>query len=83
MLMKVFVKRPLHRSALSCCRLHVRMCFCLQKLLQHMEERIISCLAHRCSVSVLRDIRDAQKYMIGTNGVSWVNVLGLFTNPQQ
>ncbi|KAM7399964.1 hypothetical protein PAMA_004585 [Pampus argenteus] len=34
------------------------------KLLQHVEERIIGCLAHRCSVSILRDIRDAQRHMI-------------------
>ncbi|XP_070700900.1 mitofusin-1 [Pempheris klunzingeri] len=34
------------------------------KLLQHVEERLIGCLAHRCSVSVLRDIRDAQRLMI-------------------
>ncbi|XP_068196646.1 mitofusin-1 isoform X2 [Antennarius striatus] len=34
------------------------------KLLQHVEERIVSGLAHRCSVAVLRDIRDAQKHMI-------------------
>ncbi|XP_042284168.1 mitofusin-1 isoform X2 [Thunnus maccoyii] len=34
------------------------------KLLQHVEERIIGCLAHRCSISVLRDIRDAQRHMI-------------------
>uniref|UniRef100_A0A671TY01 Dynamin-type G domain-containing protein n=1 Tax=Sparus aurata TaxID=8175 RepID=A0A671TY01_SPAAU len=36
------------------------------KLLQHVEERMVGCLAHRCSVSVLRDIRDAQSHMIGT-----------------
>ncbi|XP_068196652.1 mitofusin-1 isoform X7 [Antennarius striatus] len=35
-----------------------------KKLLQHVEERIVSGLAHRCSVAVLRDIRDAQKHMI-------------------
>uniref|UniRef100_A0A8P4G4W0 Dynamin-type G domain-containing protein n=1 Tax=Dicentrarchus labrax TaxID=13489 RepID=A0A8P4G4W0_DICLA len=34
------------------------------KLLQHVEERMVGCLAHRCSVSVLRDIRDAQRHMI-------------------
>ncbi|KAM8727525.1 mitofusin-1 isoform 2-T2 [Acanthopagrus schlegelii] len=34
------------------------------KLLQHVEERMVGCLAHRCSVSVLRDIRDAQSHMI-------------------
>ncbi|XP_053186522.1 mitofusin-1 isoform X1 [Scomber japonicus] len=33
------------------------------KLLQHVEERIIGCLAHRCSVSILRDIKDAQRHM--------------------
>uniref|UniRef100_A0A8C4GIM0 Dynamin-type G domain-containing protein n=1 Tax=Dicentrarchus labrax TaxID=13489 RepID=A0A8C4GIM0_DICLA len=33
-------------------------------LLQHVEERMVGCLAHRCSVSVLRDIRDAQRHMI-------------------
>ncbi|GAA6232803.1 mitofusin-1-like isoform X1 [Lates japonicus] len=34
------------------------------KLLQHMEERLVGCLAHRCSVSILRDITDAQRHMI-------------------
>ncbi|XP_076600907.1 mitofusin-1 isoform X2 [Chaetodon auriga] len=34
------------------------------KLLQHVDERLVGCLAHRCSVSVLRDIRDAQRHMI-------------------
>ncbi|XP_062285559.1 mitofusin-1 isoform X3 [Scomber scombrus] len=34
------------------------------KLLQHVEERIIGCLAHRCSISILRDIKDAQRHMI-------------------
>ncbi|XP_059200480.1 mitofusin-1-like [Centropristis striata] len=34
------------------------------KLLQHVEERLIGGLAHRCSVSVLRDVRDAQRHMI-------------------
>lgn len=38
----------------------------LQRLLQHVEERLVGCLAHRCSVGVLRDIRDAQRHMIGT-----------------
>uniref|UniRef100_A0A8C4DZ17 Dynamin-type G domain-containing protein n=1 Tax=Dicentrarchus labrax TaxID=13489 RepID=A0A8C4DZ17_DICLA len=38
--------------------------FSVQKLLQHVEERMVGCLAHRCSVSVLRDIRDAQRHMI-------------------
>ncbi|XP_070830304.1 mitofusin-1 isoform X2 [Chaetodon trifascialis] len=33
-------------------------------LLQHVDERLVGCLAHRCSVSVLRDIRDAQRHMI-------------------
>ncbi|XP_027145478.1 mitofusin-1 isoform X6 [Larimichthys crocea] len=32
------------------------------KLLQHVEERMVGCLSHRCSVSVL--IRDAQRHMI-------------------
>ncbi|XP_054483406.1 mitofusin-1 isoform X2 [Anoplopoma fimbria] len=36
----------------------------LQKLLQHVEERLVGCLSHRCSVSVLRDVRDAQTQMI-------------------
>ncbi|XP_050926179.1 mitofusin-1 [Lates calcarifer] len=34
------------------------------KLLQHMEERLVGCLAHRCSVSILRDITDTQRHMI-------------------
>ncbi|KAM4729013.1 mitofusin-1 isoform 3-T3 [Anableps anableps] len=34
------------------------------KLVQHVEERLVGCLAHRCSVGVLRDIRDAQRHMI-------------------
>ncbi|XP_041805343.1 mitofusin-1 [Chelmon rostratus] len=34
------------------------------RLLQHVEERLVGCLAHRCSVGVLRDIRDAQRHMI-------------------
>ncbi|XP_044075497.1 mitofusin-1 isoform X2 [Siniperca chuatsi] len=34
------------------------------KLLQHVDERMVGSLAHRCSVSVLRDIRDAQRHMI-------------------
>ncbi|XP_039878116.1 mitofusin-1 isoform X2 [Simochromis diagramma] len=34
------------------------------KLLQHVEERLIGGLHHRCSVGVLRDIRDAQSHMI-------------------
>lgn len=34
------------------------------KLLQHVEERLIGGLGHRCSVGVLRDIRDAQSHMI-------------------
>ncbi|XP_067331218.1 mitofusin-1 isoform X2 [Channa argus] len=34
------------------------------KLMQHVEERMVNCLAHRCSVSILRDIRDAQRHMI-------------------
>ncbi|KAM4729012.1 mitofusin-1 isoform 2-T2 [Anableps anableps] len=33
-------------------------------LVQHVEERLVGCLAHRCSVGVLRDIRDAQRHMI-------------------
>ncbi|XP_053294505.1 mitofusin-1 [Pleuronectes platessa] len=33
------------------------------KLLQHVEERLVGCLSHRCSPSVLRDIRDAQRHM--------------------
>uniref|UniRef100_A0A3Q1HCP9 Dynamin-type G domain-containing protein n=1 Tax=Anabas testudineus TaxID=64144 RepID=A0A3Q1HCP9_ANATE len=33
-------------------------------LLLHVEERMVGCLSHRCSVSVLRDIRDAQRHMI-------------------
>ncbi|XP_013763248.1 mitofusin-1 [Pundamilia nyererei] len=35
-----------------------------RKLLQHVEERLIGGLDHRCSVGVLRDIRDAQSHMI-------------------
>ncbi|KAM9844957.1 mitofusin-1 [Aulostomus maculatus] len=34
------------------------------KLLQHVEERMVGSLAHRCSVSILRDVRDAQRHMI-------------------
>ncbi|XP_071348563.1 mitofusin-1 [Trachinotus anak] len=34
------------------------------KLLQHVEERMVAGLAHRCSVSILRDITDAQRHMI-------------------
>ncbi|XP_068582287.1 LOW QUALITY PROTEIN: mitofusin-1 [Cebidichthys violaceus] len=34
------------------------------KLLQHVEERLVGCLSHRCSVGVLRDIREAQRQMI-------------------
>ncbi|XP_022622102.1 mitofusin-1-like [Seriola dumerili] len=34
------------------------------KLLQHVEERMVGGLCHRCSVSVLRDITDAQRHMI-------------------
>lgn len=45
----------------------------LQKLLQHVEERMLGCLAHRCSASVLRDIREAQGHMIGTTSHSVVS----------
>ena len=41
-----------------------------QKLLQHVEQRLVGCLAHRCSTGVLRDIRDAQRHMIGNDSVS-------------
>uniref|UniRef100_A0A3B4X7J4 Fzo/mitofusin HR2 domain-containing protein n=1 Tax=Seriola lalandi dorsalis TaxID=1841481 RepID=A0A3B4X7J4_SERLL len=34
------------------------------KLLLHVEERMVGGLCHRCSVSVLRDITDAQRHMI-------------------
>ncbi|XP_029971619.1 mitofusin-1 [Salarias fasciatus] len=34
------------------------------KLLQHVEERLVGCLAHRCSNRILRDIKDAQSHMI-------------------
>ncbi|KAM4551621.1 mitofusin-1 [Odontesthes bonariensis] len=34
------------------------------KLLQHVEERLVGCLAHRCSIGVLRDLRDTQRHMI-------------------
>ncbi|XP_015254289.1 PREDICTED: mitofusin-1-like [Cyprinodon variegatus] len=34
------------------------------KLVQHVEERLVGCLAHRCSLSIFRDIREAQKHMI-------------------
>ncbi|XP_075933558.1 mitofusin-1 isoform X3 [Anarhichas minor] len=34
------------------------------KLLQHVEERLVGCLSLRCSIGVLRDIRDAQRHMI-------------------
>ncbi|XP_069367503.1 mitofusin-1 isoform X3 [Paralichthys olivaceus] len=34
------------------------------KLLQHVEERLVGCLAHRCSIGILRDIRDTQRHMI-------------------
>ncbi|CAB1453151.1 unnamed protein product [Pleuronectes platessa] len=40
------------------------------KLLQHVEERLVGCLSHRCSPSVLRDIRDAQRHMTGNGSVS-------------
>ncbi|TKS79257.1 Mitofusin-1 [Collichthys lucidus] len=32
------------------------------KLLQHVEDRMLGCLSHRCSVSIL--VRDAQRHMI-------------------
>ncbi|XP_031164391.2 mitofusin-1-like isoform X2 [Sander lucioperca] len=34
------------------------------KLLQHVEERLVGCLSHRCSTSVLWDVRDTQSHMI-------------------
>ncbi|KAI3374915.1 hypothetical protein L3Q82_021051, partial [Scortum barcoo] len=34
------------------------------KLLQHVEDRLLGCLSHRCSASVLRDITEAQRHMI-------------------
>ncbi|XP_028988036.1 mitofusin-1-like [Betta splendens] len=34
------------------------------KLLQHVDERLLGSLSHRCSVGVIRDIRDAQRHMI-------------------
>ncbi|KAM3603871.1 uncharacterized protein V6R79_003252 [Siganus canaliculatus] len=34
------------------------------KLLQHVDERLVALLVHRCSVSVVRDIRDVQSHMI-------------------
>ncbi|XP_033505437.2 mitofusin-1 [Epinephelus lanceolatus] len=34
------------------------------KLLQHVEERMVGSLSHRCSVNILKDIRDAQRFMI-------------------
>ncbi|KAK2822976.1 hypothetical protein Q5P01_023041 [Channa striata] len=34
------------------------------KLMQHVEERMVGCLAHRCSINFLRDIREAQRHMI-------------------
>ncbi|XP_071379196.1 mitofusin-1 [Centroberyx affinis] len=34
------------------------------KLLLHVEERLVGCLAHRCSSSILRDIQDNQNHMI-------------------
>ncbi|XP_008303080.1 mitofusin-1 [Stegastes partitus] len=34
------------------------------KLQQHVEERLVGCLAHRCSVGALGDVRDAQRHMI-------------------
>uniref|UniRef100_A0A3B4ZY57 Mitofusin-1-like n=1 Tax=Stegastes partitus TaxID=144197 RepID=A0A3B4ZY57_9TELE len=34
-------------------------------LQQHVEERLVGCLAHRCSVGALGDVRDAQRHMIG------------------
>ncbi|KAM9322268.1 LOW QUALITY PROTEIN: mitofusin-1-like [Pholidichthys leucotaenia] len=34
------------------------------KLLQHVEERMVGALSHRCSIGVLRDVRDAQSHMI-------------------
>ncbi|KAM6989422.1 mitofusin-1 isoform 2-T2 [Tautogolabrus adspersus] len=34
------------------------------KLMQHMEERMVGGLSHRCSVSIHRDIRAAQAHMI-------------------
>ncbi|XP_049453714.1 mitofusin-1-like isoform X2 [Epinephelus fuscoguttatus] len=42
----------------------LRYSTCVQKLLQHVEERMVGSLSHRCSVSVLKDIRDAQRFMI-------------------
>uniref|UniRef100_A0A3Q2PFA9 Fzo/mitofusin HR2 domain-containing protein n=1 Tax=Fundulus heteroclitus TaxID=8078 RepID=A0A3Q2PFA9_FUNHE len=38
-----------------------------KKLVQHVEERIVGCLAHRCSVGVLRDMQEAQRHMTGTD----------------
>ncbi|XP_061588729.1 mitofusin-1-like isoform X2 [Cololabis saira] len=34
------------------------------KLVQHVEERLIGGLSHRCSTVVLRDIREAQRHML-------------------
>uniref|UniRef100_A0A8D3DWJ8 Dynamin-type G domain-containing protein n=1 Tax=Scophthalmus maximus TaxID=52904 RepID=A0A8D3DWJ8_SCOMX len=35
------------------------------KLQQHVDERLVGGLAHRCSVGVFRDVTDAQRHMIG------------------
>ncbi|MEQ2226400.1 hypothetical protein ILYODFUR_027081, partial [Ilyodon furcidens] len=34
------------------------------KLVQHVEERLVGCLAQHCSISVLRDIQETQRLMI-------------------
>uniref|UniRef100_A0A8P4GPR0 Dynamin-type G domain-containing protein n=1 Tax=Dicentrarchus labrax TaxID=13489 RepID=A0A8P4GPR0_DICLA len=52
------------RGQINLCVCSCLVVFSVQKLLQHVEERMVGCLAHRCSVSVLRDIRDAQRHMI-------------------
>lgn len=39
-------------------------CLCVQKLLQHVEERLVGGLTHRCSISALRDVTDTQRHMI-------------------
>uniref|UniRef100_A0A3Q2ZUN7 Mitofusin-1-like n=2 Tax=Kryptolebias marmoratus TaxID=37003 RepID=A0A3Q2ZUN7_KRYMA len=34
------------------------------KLVQHVEERLVGCLSHCCSISVLRDVSEARRHMI-------------------
>ncbi|XP_037537875.1 mitofusin-1-like [Nematolebias whitei] len=34
------------------------------KLVQHVEERLVSCLTHCCSISILQDVSEVQRHMI-------------------